>query len=168
MGTRGPKPLPNNVHLLNGNPSKKNTRDLMNGCQVPVAVPKAPSHLLPGAKQEWTRITEHLEKLGLVTELDMAHLAAYCQSYARWCQAERELKKLGLDGLVDETPSGYKQISVWLQISNRALEQMSKHAAEFGLSPSARSRVTINPQQDLFGDDSSGASTNPAAQYFRT
>jgi P27 family predicted phage terminase small subunit len=110
------------------------------------------------AKKEWRRISPQLEKLGLITQMDRAALAVYCQAYARWADTEAKIKKLGDDGLIEETPSGYKQISVLLQISNRAAEQMHKFMAEFGMSPSSRSRVTPSPQMELFNkDNQSGA-----------
>lgn len=167
MGTRGPKPLPANVHLLRGNPSKLPMHQLA-GAQVPVEVPAAPAHLLPEARREWKRITVELEKLGLVAQIDRAALAVYCQAYGRWVQAELKLKELakadehGERGMIDTTPSGYKQMGVWLQISNRAVDQMEKFLSHFGMSPSSRSRVTVNPQQSLF-DDEPG---NPADSYF--
>lgn len=109
------------------------------------------------AKKEWKRISPQLEKLGLITAMDMAALAAYCQAYARWATTEAKLKELGDEGLIETTKSGYQQISVLLQISNRASEQMHKYMTEFGMSPSSRSRVTTSPQGDLFGNDTSGA-----------
>jgi phage terminase small subunit len=54
---------------------------------------------------------------------------------------------------VQKTTNGYLQMGVWLQISNRAVEQMRSAASEFGMSPSARVRVNPCPQLDLFGDD---------------
>lgn len=164
MGRRGPKPLPANVHRLQGNRSKLPESKLVDSVAIETSIPKIPSHLLPIAKREWRRISVHLERAGLVTEMDMAALAVYCQSYARWVGAEMKLKSFGEDGLVDETPSGYKQISVWLQISNRAAEQMHKFMGEFGMSPSSRSRVTASPQLDLFGDDKNPSSSKP--KYF--
>jgi P27 family predicted phage terminase small subunit len=159
MAKPGPKPKPSNVHLLHGNRSKLTAQQLQQKDAVlpDVSIPKPPRHLLPEAKKEWERITPELEKLGLISELDMAALAAYCQSYARWSKAEAHLKKLGDTGLIDTTPSGYKQMSTWLQISNRSAEQMHKFMGEFGLTPSTRTRVTPSPQPDLFeGDDADG------------
>ncbi len=86
-------------------------------------------------------------------------------------RAEKRLKKEGEDALIDVTPSKYQQISVWLQISNRAVEQMHKFLAEFGMTPSARNRVTVTPQQDLFGDndgDSNGQQQSAASRYFNS
>lgn len=157
MGQRGPKPLPANVHMLRGNPSKLPAEKLRNEVRPDIEIPTCPKHLSTTARTEWRRITVELEKLGLISQIDRAALAVYCQAYGRWVQAENKLKELGEDGIVDETPSGYKQIGVWLQVSNRAVEQMHKFQAEFGMTPSARSRVTpSNPQGELFPDESKG------------
>lgn len=151
MGTRGPKPLPANVHMLRGNASKKSAAELREGVSPEVEIPHCPSHLMPEAKKEWKRISIELEQLGLISQMDRAALAVYCQAWARWVEAEKRIANLnGIDddgnpthrGLIDITPQGYKQISVWLQISNRAVETMHKFLAEFGMTPSARSRVT--------------------------
>ena len=166
----GRKALPAHIHVINGNPSKKRFAALADGTRVPIEIPEAPAHIDPAAKKEWKRITVELQKLGLIAKVDRAALGIYCQAYSRWEKAEREIKKLGDDGLIEATPSGYKQISVWLQISNRAVETMHKFMGEFGMTPSARSRVTINIQADLFGntDDASTGDKkpNPAGKYF--
>lgn len=135
-----------------GNRSKKAISEFTNSVLPDVAIPGCPGHLLPDATEEWNRITPELVKLRVISHLDRAALAVYCQAYARWVQAETKLAELGDTGLVDETPSGYRQISTWLQISNRAVEQMHKFLTEFGMSPSSRSRVTPGqaPQSDLF------------------
>ena len=158
MGTRGPTPKPAIVHLVNGNPSKKRFTTLADGARVPIEIPTPPAHLLPEALNEWNRISIELEKLGLIATVDRAALAVYCQAYARWVDAELQLQKIDQHNpsrnmLVESTPSGYKQISVMLQISNRAVEQMHKFMAEFGMTPSARQRVAMCPQQDMFSDD---------------
>lgn len=165
----GPKPLPKNVHLLMGNPSKLSAAALFDDCIRPATeIPKAPDHLSPEALEEWDRITVELEKLGLVSQIDRAALAVYCQAYGRWVHAENQLTELGDKGLIDYSPNGYKQISVWLQISNRAVDQMKSFLTEFGMTPSARSRVTpSSPQGDLFGNDNgNGQGKNSKPDYF--
>ena len=151
---KGRKPLPASLHLIKGNPSKLRFNTLQDSSRVPVEIPEPPEHLMPEALVEWNRITVELEKLGLIARIDRAALGVYCQAYARWAKVEIKLRDKGDDALVDQTPSGYQQISVLLQISTRAVEQMHKFLAEFGMTPSARSRVNISPQQDMFGDES--------------
>ena len=159
--------LPANVHQLRGNPSKKSLGSLLDDVMRPdVAIPDCPTYLDAEAKAEWKRISVHLEKLGLVSEIDRAALAAYCTAWGDFSWATKRIKELnsarpGVDadktgerGRIWDTPSGYKQISVPMQIRNRAMEQMKTFLTEFGMSPAARSRVTVSaPQLGLPGLD---------------
>jgi P27 family predicted phage terminase small subunit len=166
MGKRGPKPLPGNVHLLRGNPSKKPLASLLDDVVRPdVAVPKCPVRS-EAFRAEWKRISPHLERLGLISELDRAMLVGYCTAWADLEWAEKRIAALndgdptGERGRIWDTPSGYKQISVLMQIRNRALEQLKTFSAEFGLSPASRSRVTASdPQLTLPGVEDKPAET---------
>ncbi|MFT4171768.1 MAG: phage terminase small subunit P27 family [Rhodocyclaceae bacterium] len=148
----GRKPLPANVHVLQGNASKRSAASLTDTLRPPTATPAAPAHLSDDARAEWDRVTPLLAAMGLIAEMYMTPLAVYCQAWGRYVAAERKLAELGERGLVENTPSGYKQMGVWLQISNRAAEQMKTFASEFGMTPSAIARVSGSvPQGDLFG-----------------
>lgn len=153
-GERGPLPRPAQLHILRGNPSKKPIGALLDEAVRPaVEIPECPDHLQGEARAEWQRIGGHLQKLGLISQIDRAALAAYCQSYGRWVEVEIKIAVLnaedkdGVAGFINDTPSGYKQISVLLQISNRCVEQMEKFLRHFGMSPAARSRVTPSDAQ---------------------
>ncbi len=78
--------------------------------------------------------------LGMLTSLDRAVLAGYCQAYGRWAEAERKLKETPA---ILKMPSGYIQQNPWLTISNKQLELMAKFMSELGLSPVSRSRVDV-------------------------
>lgn len=178
MGARGPKAMPANVHMLRGNPSKKPLGDLLDSLQPEVDVPNCPAHLLPEARKEWRRITPELERYGLISKLDRASLALYCQAYARWVWAERQLQRAqvlaaekaaeaeargevyaGGDGYTVATPGGHMTYSPHWVIANKAMEQVNRFLAEFGLSPASRNRV--NPshvrQADMFDDSDQAA-----------
>ena len=94
---------------------------------------------MPTAKAEWKRLARCLHDLGVISELDRAALAAYCQAYGRWVESERRLKETPP---LLKTPAGYVQPSPWLAISNKNVELMHKFMSELGLSPVSRSRVT--------------------------
>jgi len=165
----GRKPLPATVHLLRGNPSKKSAAELAGGAsagmlQPKVAAPACPEFLTPAAKLEWKRIIKDLVELGVVTKIDRAELAVYCTAWADWKAARKKIKALNDFGFVENTPSGYKQISAWMQVANRAEERMRTAGASFGMNPSARSRLKAGPppQGDLFSNDPK----DKAAQYF--
>src|SRR5262249_36774679 len=145
---------PASIHLLRGNPSKKPLNQLLDEFSPEVEIPNPPAHLLPAAAEEWARIAPELQRYGLISKLDRAALAVYCQSYARWKQAEEELSRLGENGLVETTLNGYRQIGPWLQVSNRAVETMQKFLTEFGMTPSARTRVTPSgPRRAMSASD---------------
>lgn len=147
--------LPANVHRLN-NRSKLSDADLESrNVRVPVEVPPCPQHLDSDARAEWKRITPHLVAAGLITQMDRAALAGYCQAWGEWAQAERDLKerkeKHGIGVLVDITPSGYKQVSAAAQARDRALDRMLRFAKEFGLTPASRIQSTTGQQMGLPG-----------------
>lgn len=137
---RGRKPVPTALRLVAGNPGKRpfNQREP----KPRIAIPTCPAHLCPSAKAEWKRLVHMLHALGVISELDRAALAAYCQAYGRWVEAERRLKETPA---LLRTPAGYVQPSPWLGIANKNLELMHKFMSELGLSPVSRSRVTARP-----------------------
>jgi P27 family predicted phage terminase small subunit len=99
-------------------------------------------HLDDEAKREWRRIGRALLLCGLLSRIDRAALAGYCVAWSRWVEAEQKLK---VQGLMVKTPNGFEQPSPWLNISNKALEQLRGFAAEFGMTPATRSRVEALP-----------------------
>lgn len=141
---KGRKPKPSNVHKLHGNPGKRarNTKEP----RPAVCIPKPPKHISRIAKREWRRVTPELEALGIISEIDRSALAAYCQTYARWVSAEEKLAKYGE---IVKSPNGYPIQSPYLGIANTALKFLRDFAAEFGMTPSSRSRVstTSEPSQ---------------------
>ncbi|MEM6560029.1 MAG: phage terminase small subunit P27 family [Planctomycetota bacterium] len=133
---RGRKPKPTAIKELTGNPGK---RALNKSEPKPAAkLPACPKHLGDEARKEWRRVTKQLADLNLLTDLDRAVLAAYCQAWGRWVEAETELRK---HGPVVKSPSGYPIQNPYLSIANKAMEQMRKLLPELGLSPSSRSRI---------------------------
>lgn len=151
MGQRGPKSKPAHLHLVTGNPSKLPVRGLLQKLQRPVELPECPADLSDDAKAEWNRLGPLLESLGLISQLDLAAFALYCDAWGQFLHATRKLQALGDEGMVMSTPSGYKQIGPWLSIKNNAAEKVNKYKAEFGLSPADWNRVDASPQGDLFG-----------------
>lgn len=106
----------------------------------PPGLPKCPEHLDATAKAEWTRMVKELHECGLITVLDRGALAAYCQAWARWIEAEGELKK---EGMIVYTEKGFPCQSPWLSIANEAIRQMKSMMTEFGLTPASRSRINV-------------------------
>ncbi|PZN08636.1 MAG: phage terminase small subunit P27 family [Bacillota bacterium] len=143
MGRRGPPPKPTVLKVLAGNPGK---RPLPQNEPKPAPIaPKCPSWLDKIAKREWKRVAGELEKLGLLTQVDMAALAAYCQAYSRWVQAEETIKR---EGLVVTTESGYQMPHPAVKIAEKSMQLIRAFCIEFGLTPSARARMALPGKKD--------------------
>nr|WP_309501750.1 phage terminase small subunit P27 family [uncultured Roseovarius sp.] len=144
MAPRGPKTKPTKLKLLTG--TARTHRLNPHEPQPDVARPDAPEHLTDAAREEWDRIVVDLVALGILTQLDRGALAAYCQAYGRWSAAEAALARMAdrdavTDGLIVKTKSGNLIQNPLVGAANKAMADMVRYAAEFGLTPSARTRV---------------------------
>ena len=104
----------------------------------PDALPRCPAQLSPVAAKEWRRLAKPLHDMGVLSTTDRAALAAYCQTWARWVDAEERLKETPM---LIKAPSGYPQQSPWLAIANKQLELMNRYMSDLGLTPVARTRL---------------------------
>ncbi len=143
----GRKPLPSNVKRFKG--TNRADRDNKNEAKPPPKIPEPPDHLSKLALIEWGRVSNLLLKLGLMSDLDMSCLAAYCQAYSRWAEAEELLKT---EKLVIETKSGNIIQNPLVGIANKSMERMIKCLVEFGMSPSSRSKVVAYLPKDKKDD----------------
>jgi P27 family predicted phage terminase small subunit len=144
---RGRKPKPTKLKVLTGNPGK---RPLNHHEPRPEpAVPDCPPELSEAAQREWQRLVRELSKLNLLTHLDRAALAAYCNAYAMWVEAIEAIQKYGS---MVKSPNGYPVQSPYIAIANRQAEIMLRISAEFGFTPASRGRIAAPPaeQGDLF------------------
>lgn len=169
--SRGPKPLPANVHQLRGNPSKKPIASLLDELKPEVELPGFPPWLWPEAKKEWKRIGAELVRYGLVSKLDRAALVLYAQAWAKMVWAEQMLARAmkdaeaarekaiaagqeykGGDGVMVMTTNGNFTYSHHWVVGKHAADQVKRYLELFGLSPSSRTRVATsdNRQGALF------------------
>ena len=153
IAQRGRKPKPTALKILEGNPGKRPLNQ--NEPKPERKAPKCPVWLETEAKREWRRMSKTLEAIGVLTQVDTAAFAGYCQAYARWKEAEEFLTK---HGTIFKTPSGYIQQVPQVSIAQTYLKIMKDFCSEFGLTPSARSRITAgagtsendDPMEDIF------------------
>ncbi|MCM8710858.1 phage terminase small subunit P27 family [Clostridium sp. SYSU_GA19001] len=146
MAQRGRKPKPTALKILEGNPGKRPLN--VDEPKPEKKAPKCPGWLDAEAKKEWRRMSKQLEAMGILTEIDMAAFAGYCQAYARWKEAEEFITK---HGTIVKTPSGYWQQVPQVSIAQTYLKIMNRFCEQFGLTPSARSRIVtdnINDEED--------------------
>ena len=141
---KGRKPKPTKLKIVDGNPGRRPLNEAEPDPEKEIECPSPPKHLGEVAKAEWNRMAPELHSIGLLTKIDMAALEAYCTAYARWLEAESEIKE---SGMIVHAPSGYPIQTPYLSIANKAIEQMKALLTEFGMTPSSRSRISVGSKK---------------------
>ena len=139
----GRKPKPTTLKLIQGNPGK---RPINKSEPVAKGEVEMPDWLSDSAKSQWEIVSKTLKQSGLLTALDSQSLALYCEAFARFKEASDALAR---DGAMIVTPNGMTMQSPWLAVANKSHDQMVKLLAEFGMTPSSRSKVTATKQEEV-------------------
>lgn len=113
-------------------------------------MPSCPDYLNAYAREEWSRVAETLYNLGTLSQIDQSMLAAYCMAFAHWRRAEEDLERMAqgdssTHAAVIRTKHGNVVQNPLTGVANTARREMQRLAAEFGLSPSARTQIETNP-----------------------
>jgi P27 family predicted phage terminase small subunit len=153
----GRPPTPTALRLIEGNRGK---RAAPKGEPDPQYLDDlaAPAHLSPMAAQVWHELAPKLRRARLLTELDTIALEQLCVAAA---QHRLATGHTGDDKLImRNAETGSLSPSPWVIIQSMAFKRAKVLCDAFGMTPAARTRVLINPQDDMFG----GAS--PADRFF--
>ena len=148
MGLRGPRPLPSKVLEGHGSWRANIVRDEP---VPPKGRPPCPEWLDEDATQVWNQTVEHLEIMQLLTIVDGNALARYCQTFARWKRAEEFIQKYGETYPLKDEKGQVRCFMPWPQvaISHKLATLLTRLEQEFGLTPSARSRVSVGATRTL-------------------
>lgn len=146
--SRGPKPKPTALRLLDGGRSATVSTEPV--FTAPAEMPEPPFYLNTEAADEWRRIVPDLYTTGVYTSVDQTMLAAYCMAYSRWVRAEMDLDRMAaLDpathGVMMKTTNGNAIQNPLVGVASTARRDMQRLAAEFGLTPSSRTQLTVDP-----------------------
>lgn len=141
MGKRGPPPKPTALKKLQG--TFRPDRAPSNEFKPAVGAPAKPDYLDDIASAQWDRVVAQLSEHKVLATVDGAALEAFCVNYSA---AVRFQKRADAKPMV-KTPFGVKV--------NPACGEARKHwalvkqfGAEFGLTPSSRTRVGTKPPAD--------------------
>ncbi|PIE65383.1 MAG: phage terminase small subunit P27 family [Desulfobacterales bacterium] len=137
----GRKPLPDNIKQLKGTLQK--CRQNKNPVKISARMLEPPDSLDAAGVQEWNRVAPILFDLGLLTEIDKVALEAYCNSYARWLEAEKNVKE---EGMVIKAANGIEMQNPYLTVAQKCIKEMQSWLAEFGMTPGCRSKVSTAPR----------------------
>lgn len=154
---RGAKPKPTALKLVAGNPGRRplNKREP----KPKRVVPAPPEHLSADARTAWGSLAARLDRLGLLTELDVFALELLCENYAEILALRADVAAGGRYQVVitksQDLMERARPVAMMLADAERRFRGMM---SEFGLTPSSRSRIqTANDADDT---------TDPAEAYF--
>ncbi len=149
MGKSGPLPARDKVRHLKAvaRVSKSGSSgSSVQGSVVGVA-PACPSWLDREGKAEWKRVVPELDRLGLLSKLDRAVLAAYCDVWSKFVGLRKVLKD---DGLIGVGHRGRPVKHPGWQMYRDSLSLCLKLWTQLALTPNARLRMEI-PEQSQVG-----------------
>ncbi len=115
--------------------------------------PKPPTWLSREAAAEWRRVVPGLARLDLLKEEDRAALVSYCETWATYVEAIRDVRRNGLtventSTRRDGTESTWVTKNPAVAVAERAAQQLRSWCHEFGLTPSAESRLGREAAED--------------------
>ncbi len=111
---------------------------------------RVPAWLSPDARAVWQRTAKQLDAMGLLYAADEDVIVAYVHAVVNYRKATKIVEELGLlvegrrDGLVTNPA---------VRVQRDAATLIRMLAAELGLTPSARSRLSVEEGSDGDADD---------------
>jgi P27 family predicted phage terminase small subunit len=140
MATRGPKPKPTKLRILHGDEERRINR---NEPDVAPGRPEKLPGLTPVADALFDYVCDLLEPTGVLTKVDGLMLAILCEEYATWREAATMLN--ARDGVVTHNDLGELKRHPAAPVMSQAANIIRTLCAEFGMSPSSRSRLLAPP-----------------------
>lgn len=130
---RGPKPVPTPILKMRGS---RRVDERADEPKLDSGMPSRPAGVTGEARKEWDRMGKRLLKLGVLTKADGPALAAYCQAWEVHQRVVNELRMA--KSLTTQRETRHPLLSTVCQTSN----VLNRWLAEFGLTPSSRTRVS--------------------------
>ncbi len=152
MGRRGPPPAPTATLKLRGSWRGELNKDEP---QPPPGRPRCPPWIDAYGKSAWRQIVPQLEQMGVLSKIDGHALVVLCQTWARWRKAEEFINKHGETYPVKDDAGKVRFLKKFPQVSvaESCAKTLNRFMQEFGLTPSARTRISIPKQQDDASND---------------
>ena len=151
MGKRGPAPTPKDILKARGSWRGK---DEPNDLVAPLEIPPPPMDLKESESAVWHQLTSMLFNLRVIGLVDGFPLERYCRNFIRWRSAMAFIADNGeaynkADKLGNETRVAYPEVALEASLNDRLL----KIEVQFGLTPSARSRIEITSPKESDSDN---------------
>jgi P27 family predicted phage terminase small subunit len=150
---KGRKPTPSHLKVIRG--TDRPDRGAKNEPQPERARPSAPATMSDRGREAWGYVVGILDRMGVLTEADAMAVELLCEARADWLSARDEITAAG--GETYTTEAGLIKAHPAVGMRNDAARRLQSLLAEFGMSPSSRSKVSAQEPDEK---------TDPAAAYF--
>lgn len=144
---RGAKKKPTHLKIQKGTYRKDRDVDPKKAMYVEgVTAPEPPGILDDVGKKEWIRVCGELNKLGLLAELDISLLTAYCLEISTYFECKEIIKQKTYIYVIkdDKGKTKYIQQIPHVSIGNKALTNAMQLASNFFIMPASRTKISIN------------------------
>ena len=107
-----------------------------------------PPHLGKVAASKWQELLPLLQAVKIMTKADIEALARYCDTYEWWLATRAKLKREGdtYPILNDKGDVKYIAQRPEVSIAHKLAVQMRQLEQDFGLNPSSRSSLSVEPE----------------------
>jgi len=121
-------------------------------------MPRMPKWLDRRAKAAWKRLVPRLERMGVLAGIDGHALARYCQTWSQWREAQEFIAKNGWTYPARDKEGNVMTVNRWPQvaIASDLADKLTRLEQQFGMTPSARTRLVVNPPAQPCGEDRFG------------
>lgn len=140
-----PKPLSVEDKELRGNPGKRRlNKELLPKADTLFKLPDPPLFLGEYGEKEWYRTGPALIKMRMLAESDLPAFQAYCMNIELMIQSMLDIQENGLTIIGQRGRIKNPAVVTFGQ----ATTAIRGFVAEFGLSPSARSRIKVPTENE--------------------
>lgn len=148
---KGRKPKPTQLKVLHGNPGKRP----LPKSEPPKIVSDEPVEFLLGdiGEKEAARMRRMLDEMGMGSAAFETAVVCYASVFQDYMAARQLYKRAG-ESPISKTTNGNIVQHPLLSVINRMRDDMRKWLVEFGMTPSASTRV-----------ESTSAENDPASKY---
>ena len=140
---KGRKKIPTKIKEMQG--TVERSRTIQNEMVVDLVsdLPEAPEWLSEIGKEEWNKVSSQLFNIGMLHNVDLQLVAAYCNEISLYIETETMLRNKGRIQAF-RNPDGtlkHAQAVPYQKIAKDALSAAMKLATQFGLTPVARASI---------------------------
>lgn len=141
MGSRGPQPTPTAILKARGSWLVRGRKDEP---EPELGRPRCPSWLTAEAKRKWKRLVPKLEAMRVLAEVDEDLVMRYCLLVVEWKHAILNVQEHGIS---EQTDKG-SRMRPEVVYANTLMLELRQLETLLGMSPSARSRIRMEPKAD--------------------